>query len=81
MLPITISFGNRKPVEIAEVGHLLMGIVIFNEREGGDGYDGPFWLYRESDLSRMSLTITSHGPLLVANYREDDSVKLCAVSW
>jgi hypothetical protein len=57
------------------------GIVIFNEQEGGTGYDGPFWLYRESDLSRVSLTITSHGPLLVAKHNEDDPVKLCVVSW
>lgn len=60
---------------------LRFGLVIFNVRKVGNGYDGPFWLYRESDLSKVSLTTSSHGPLLVAKYGEDDAIKLCVVRW
>jgi hypothetical protein len=57
------------------------GIVIFNSREGRQGYDGPFWLYRESDLSRASLGTSSHGPLLVAEHHDDGTIKVCVVKW
>ncbi|MDQ3685280.1 MAG: hypothetical protein M3430_06700 [Acidobacteriota bacterium] len=60
---------------------LRFGLVIFNVREEGKGYDGPFWLYHESDLSRISLTTSSHGPLLVAKHQEDDTTELCTVKW
>lgn len=57
------------------------GIVIFNSREGRQGYDGPFWLYRESDLSRANLNTSSHGPLLVAEHHDDGTIKVCVVKW
>jgi hypothetical protein len=56
------------------------GIVIFNSRDGRQGYDGPFWLKRESDLSRAALGTSSHGPLLVAEHR-DGTIKVCVVKW
>ncbi len=57
------------------------GIVIFNSREGRQGYDGPFWLYHEKDLSRASLGTSSHGPLLVAEHRDNGTIKACVVKW
>lgn len=57
------------------------GIVIFNSREGRQGYDGPYWLYRESDLSRTNLNTSSHGPLLIAEHLDDGTIKACVVKW
>jgi len=57
------------------------GIVIFNARKGRQGYDGPSCLYRESDLSRASLGTSSHGPLLVAEHRDDSTIKVSVVKW
>lgn len=57
------------------------GVVIFNARREGKGYDGPFWLYCEKDLSRTSLNTTSHGPLLIAEHKTDGTVEICVVEW
>jgi hypothetical protein len=57
------------------------GVVIFNARNRGQGYDGPFLLQHEYDLSRASLGTSSHGPLLVGEYRDDGSLRGCVVKW
>jgi hypothetical protein len=56
------------------------GIVIFNSIDG-KGYAGPFWLYRMMDLSRTSLNTSSHGPLLIAEHRENGSIRACIARW
>ena len=57
------------------------GIVIFNARKGRQRYDGPYWLFRGSDLSRTSLNTSSHGPLLVGEHLDDGTIKVCVVKW
>lgn len=65
-------------VDTQRTGTSRFGIVIFNAREGRQGYDGPYWLYRESDLSRTNLNTSSHGPLLVAEHRDDGTINVGA---
>jgi hypothetical protein len=55
-------------------------LIIFNHRKQGTGYDGPFWLFRDVDLSGSSLTTSSHGPLLVVQ-ESDRGVQVCIVEW
>ena len=57
------------------------GLLIFNKRKNSTGYEGPFWLYRGTDLSRTSLNTISHGPLIVAERPDDGKGKVCVVNW
>ena len=56
-------------------------LIIFNARKDSKGYDGPFWLYRHVDLSRTSLNLISHGPLIVAETRDQNQTRVCVVRW
>jgi hypothetical protein len=68
-------------VDTVRTDALRFGVVIFNARQSRQGYDRPFWLYRERDLSRTSLNTSSHGPLLVAEHLDDGSINICVVKW
>lgn len=56
-------------------------LVIFNKRQKSKGYNGPFWVYRGFDLSRTSLSLISHGPLLVVQEPDASESKVCVVAW
>ena len=56
-------------------------LVVFNSRKDSKGYDGPFWVYRGVDLSRTSLSLISHGPLIVTENRSDTETTACIVRW
>ncbi len=56
-------------------------IVIFNLRKDRKSYDGPFWLFRDSDLSTTRLGRSSGGPMHVTQYREDGTYRFCYIKW
>lgn len=68
-------------IDTMRIDDSRFGIVVFNARKGRQGYDGPFWLYRDDNLSRTSLNTSSHGPLLIADHRDDGIIRVCVVKW
>jgi hypothetical protein len=57
------------------------GVVVFNQSKHGEAYDGPHWLYRGADLSGVSISRYSSGPMNVRKYRDDRKVEVCEVTW
>ena len=56
------------------------GLVIFSKPRGkGTAYE-PYWLYRERDLSKSTVSQTS-GAMSVTTYREDGTYEMCRIRW